>query len=309
MKKIVFLISMLLLAACGESSKQFIVDNPTTNDIVVELNGKAHEIPANSSTRVTLPAGRNKMVFNGEAIDFMVNPKDQDVIMNPTLTPYVLYSMVYRDESAGKEVIAKALESSLVEYTLANGEKIELPWRYTQGELFFDKYDYYWHFGLSTGFPEVYRVESSYTIDNLTRVKIFRLPDFEKFVLDQYGQTLLPELIPEKDSRTLKELALPSLETVIGTPICPNVAEDLKIKIKEYRNMLENKDASKHRRLKDQLTMFYYSEFQDLFSKETYEVCKALEGEKYSEDENGLRKTYGRVMALFNSFGPAFVIE
>lgn len=314
MKKYILLLPAFLLAACGPDtpSQLFAMDNPTETDIVVLIDDQSYEIPSSSSINVTLPAGRHALTYDGQTVHFIVNPKDQPAVINPTLTPYVLYSQIYQDDSGRGNWEELAENQALTKYDI-DGEEVYLPWKYTKGELFFNRYDYHWHFSVDTPLPETYYTESGEYdyIDTMARVKLMRLTEFYQ-MLNEEGVDELPEvLIPKATYYQLSDLPKDLLTPAIGTPLCENAAVDLKIKQDEYRLMIQNSDPSLHRDLMNPFTMPFYSVYDDLFSKETYAFCEQFEGDQHFGSDNGLWGVRKRVYDLTEKLGAssAFVVE
>ena len=308
MKSVVLLFFAVLLAACSDNSdvsQLFEVDNPTTQPIQLQIDDQHYEIPQQSSVEVTLPAGRHTLTYQGDTVSFVVNPKDQPAIINPTLTPYVLFSMIYQDDSAHKdggpwEDIAR--ESSLTEYVLDDGEVVQLPWKYTAGELFFNRYDFNWHFGINEALPEIYYDYSDYDyIDTRERVKLFRWADFLDFLVEEEGLMLPEALQPKQIYTKLSALEIQGLDAAIGSPLCSGVIEDLKIKIDEYQKLIQNQDPKQHQALMNPYAISHYSVHPDLFSQETYDTCKVSEGEKHFGSESGLWAVRKRVYEFIAS--------
>lgn len=314
MKKSLLLLSALLLTACGPDipSQLFAMDNPTDDDIVVLIDNQSYEIASSSSINVTLPAGRHALTYEGETIHFIVNPKDQPAVINPTLTPYVLYSQIYQDDSGRGNWEELAENQALTKYEI-EGEEVYLPWKYTKGELFFNRYDYNWHFDVDTELPETYYTESGQYdyIDTMARVKLMRLTEFYQMLLEEGIEDLPEELVPVATYQKLSEIPKDLLTPAIGTPFCENVVIDLKIKQDEYQAMIQNSDPLLHHDLMNPFTMPYYSVYDDLFSKETYAFCKEFEAKNHFGSEDGLWVVRKRVYELTEKLGAssAFVVE
>lgn len=315
MKKIILVITFLSLVACGDdsgSSQLFVLDNPTTTRIKVQIDDDYYVIPEQTSVNVTLSAGRHTLIYAGDNVSFVVNPKDQPAVINPTLTPYVLYRQIYQDDSGKDQWEEIAVNQALTEYVLEDGEIVHLPWKYTAGELFFNRYDFNWHYGVNEPLPEVYWNSSDYDyIDTLGRVKLFRLADFYDYLESQEIFELPEALLPSQKYSVLSDLPIETPTKVVGSPFCPGVAEDMKIKIDEYQLVTQNSDPKKHRDLMNAYTMGYYSVHSDLFSQETYDRCKAFEEEKEFEKATGLWEIRQRVYDLLEYQGAssAFLVE
>lgn len=96
-------------------------------------------------------------------------------------------------------------------------------------------------------------------------------------------------------------LEIPDFNAVIGTLLCPEVAEDLKIKINEYQAMTQNNDPKQHQALMNPYSVGYYSVHTDLFLQETYDACKVFEGEQHFGAESGLWSIRKRVYEFIAS--------
>lgn len=301
------------LVACGPNvpSQLFTLDNPTIDDIVVLIDDDRYELKGSSSAQVTLPAGRHALTYGGETIHFIVNPKDQPAVINPTLTPYVLYSQIYQDDSGRGNWEELAENQALTKYEI-DGEEVYLPWEYTKGELFFNRYDYNWHFGVTDELPETYYTDGSYDyIDTMARVKVYRLTDFYEMLHEEDIDELPEELMPVATYQKLSDIPKDLLTPAIGKPLCENVLTDLQIKKDEYRAMIQNSDPEKHRDLMNPFTMQYYSVYDDLFSKETFEFCEEFEGKNHYGSDDGLWSVRKRVYDVTKKLGAssAFVVE
>lgn len=180
---IVFLFLLIFVTSCqrGGSPKSFLVDNPTDEAIAVMFDNEVYEIPAQGGIYVDLPNGQHTMEYNGDRVKFMVISCDQDMVINPTLSNYVLSYQVYYDVNKGfdDEGITEITESYLFPFVTSSGDTINVPFKVIN-PLFIERYEYYWNFGLTDAHRAVQkiRVDKSFKNTNLIQSNLYREKDF-----------------------------------------------------------------------------------------------------------------------------------
>lgn len=129
MKKHLFQIltvSLILssLFSCSKPSKgTYLIDNPTNENITVSVDDAEYVVPANSGLDVEIEYGRHILKYNGQSITiFVKNSADKRVIVNPTLSNYVIYSQLYVTDDASEEEFNSFYES----FIKINGDSIDL---------------------------------------------------------------------------------------------------------------------------------------------------------------------------------------
>jgi len=141
---------LALLIACGSTEVAFTLDNPTDQPLQVSLDGKSYQIAPRTGKNLRLRPGRHTLaspVTGPQA--FLVYTKSGGGLINPTLSPYVTFNMVY----ATNDQTAKHFSPMEQEITL-DGVTFSGPFRCSR-ELFIDKD---WAFGVHERIPDKIRV-------------------------------------------------------------------------------------------------------------------------------------------------------
>lgn len=233
-----FIISLaVLLTSCDYNNtvrpKTFWMDNPTSSSITVVIDETNYELPANSGVNVELNFGKHSMTYNGETINFVVKPNDQNCVINPTLSNYIFFNEIYVVEGKEDKAAAeyeKTKDAYLYPLVLENNDTISVPFKVIQNTLFIEQYQYYWHFGVTEPYTDVRLDMGGTSSATINRSKLFRESDF----IDYVGKEKLPEGFVIKPS-TMKLGELPVYELVPSAVIagCPFIKDDLeKIKAK-----------------------------------------------------------------------------
>ncbi|MBB5737076.1 hypothetical protein FHT08_003047 [Xanthomonas campestris] len=141
-----FLLScMLLLAACGKSPQTFHFDNPTGQPLALQVDGKAHRIPAHAELALELAPGAHTLQSAQLGrVPFIVYADHDGALVNPTLSDYYLVDEVYWTDRA------QAVEFKGDAKVQVQG--VELTGRYGQVDDLFIAKD--WDFDVHTPFPE-----------------------------------------------------------------------------------------------------------------------------------------------------------
>ncbi|RZL51263.1 MAG: hypothetical protein EOP00_00150 [Pedobacter sp.] len=74
-----------------------LIDNPTNKNLLVRIDNKPYEVPANSYLKVDLPKGKHKIECQSYQIkdeELNLDPTEYGVI-NPTKSKYVIYNIIY----------------------------------------------------------------------------------------------------------------------------------------------------------------------------------------------------------------------
>lgn len=236
---------LFLLTACGGTGKSFWIDNPTSSPITVTIDNDSYEIPANSGVSVDIASGKHTLSYNGQTINMVVKPNDQECVINPTLSNYVFFNNLYvvegREEKAQSEYDNK-IESYTYPLALANNDTIMVPFKLIENTLFIERYNYYWHFGVTEDYKDITEDMSKTNQSTLNRAKIFRENDFYKYI----GKENLPEGFVIKPS-TMKLSDLPAYEFIPSEVIdlCPAIKDDLislKAKFESLETMTDAKE-------------------------------------------------------------------
>lgn len=159
-----------------------LIDNPTDESIDVDLDSKSYMIKPMSSVAVTLQAGKHKLYYKGEYATFFFKPMEAEgVIINPTLSNYILYHDIQKSIEADKNGITVdsiAKREYISTYFLATSDESgdDLPLNIIEGELLLDRSKYKWDIGLDANrkLQEKYKqIAQDYTVSR----RLYRLLD------------------------------------------------------------------------------------------------------------------------------------
>lgn len=110
-KSVLFIILTLLVVLGGwayfelrEKGATFI-DNPTSEDITVQIDDKTYQVPAGQFVAAEVSLGTHKLNCRETGIEnvtLMIEPCKQGVI-NPTRSKYVIYNIIYTEKDLSAE--------------------------------------------------------------------------------------------------------------------------------------------------------------------------------------------------------------
>ncbi|MDM1044869.1 hypothetical protein HX004_07315 [Myroides sp. 1354] len=95
-----FLLTIMTFISCDDAFKRqdFYLSNPTTKEIKVGIDDKTYVVAPNSYEILKLDTGEHKLTYNDQQTAFNVFYSNSGGIINPTLEPHYIYSMVYATE-------------------------------------------------------------------------------------------------------------------------------------------------------------------------------------------------------------------
>ena len=93
-------ISAMTFISCDDPFKRqdFYLSNPTAQEITVTLDDKPHTVAANGYEVISLTPGLHELTYKAQKHKFNVLKQNSGGIINPTLEPHYIYSMVYATE-------------------------------------------------------------------------------------------------------------------------------------------------------------------------------------------------------------------
>jgi hypothetical protein len=166
----------VLLCACNGRSDSFTLDNPTTKPVQVQIDDKSYTVPPYDFVALSLPAGQHSISSERIGkVKFALCPSKNTVVINPTLSDYVVVSAYYVKEGTNFTDDEKNLSTVTLD-----GENWRGHYQQIHDLFIFPS----WHFDAHTPFPESYRSDSKVDI----KVKLFTANDFIHYV-EQATQT------------------------------------------------------------------------------------------------------------------------
>lgn len=95
-----FLLTIMTFISCDDPFKRqdFYLSNPTAQEIKVSIDDKAYVLAPQSYEILKLEGGIHELTYNNQKTSFNVFKQNSGGIINPTLEPHYIYSMVYATE-------------------------------------------------------------------------------------------------------------------------------------------------------------------------------------------------------------------
>lgn len=105
MKLFALLMVIVALTSCDRilKNQDFYLSNPTDSEIAVTIDEQAYALAANSFEVVKVKPGIHTLNYNGKTTEFNVFTENTGGIINPTLTPHYIYSMIYAKEGSSDQ--------------------------------------------------------------------------------------------------------------------------------------------------------------------------------------------------------------
>ncbi|MCC9042197.1 hypothetical protein LNQ81_05760 [Myroides sp. M-43] len=100
LRLLALLLTITTLISCDDPFKRqdFYLSNPTDKEISVSIDGKKYTLAPNTFEVLKLDNGNHELEYNGQKNKFNVLKQNTGGIINPTLEPHYIYSMVYATE-------------------------------------------------------------------------------------------------------------------------------------------------------------------------------------------------------------------
>lgn len=114
LRLLAFMLTIMTLISCDDPFKRqdFYLSNPTDKEITVSIDDKEYKVAPNAFEVLKLSNGIHELTYNGQKNSFNVFKQNSGGIINPTLEPHYIFSMVYATEgnfdkfgSTAREVI------------------------------------------------------------------------------------------------------------------------------------------------------------------------------------------------------------
>lgn len=102
MKLFALLMAIVTLTSCDSvlKNQDFYLSNPTDTEITVAIDEQSYALAANTFEVVKVKPGIHKLNFDGKTTEFNVFTENTGGIINPTLSPHYIYSMIYAKEGS-----------------------------------------------------------------------------------------------------------------------------------------------------------------------------------------------------------------
>lgn len=275
MKRIFILFAVALsVYSCSqpEEIKEYLVDNPTDQGITISIDTQSFEVPAKSFVKVPISYGRHELTYQDKKVNFMMIPCDQEVIINPTLSSYVLFYEIYFSPTKGLDEDAAIKPEYKFDQVLPSGDTIKVPY-VAVNDLFIERYKYYWNQGVEKPIEEEVKVAPKYS--SVIQSKLFREQEFRDYVS-------FPQDIPLMITTSSYDAIKKTDPFANFTFECPSAEEVLNTRKAKYASLLNLKDEKEMQRLRDEICGIYGDPKDRASEDEKLRKCKEGDPEKAS---------------------------
>ncbi|WP_413513606.1 hypothetical protein [Myroides odoratus] len=172
---LILLLTLIGFISCNDpfQRQDFYVSNPTDKEIKVYIDDQSYTLAPQSFEKLTLSAGIHELTYEQQKTKFNVFKQNSGGIINPTLAPHYVYSMVYASEGNFDKFGSSAKE------VLIDGVLYEDNIKSTQA-LFIDNNLYRCTYFLGEAYPEEQVSYNKNTVGNFFN-KFFTKTEFIAF--------------------------------------------------------------------------------------------------------------------------------
>lgn len=198
--------------SCGEAFKNqnFYLSNPTDQEIKTSIDNTEYSLAPNTSELVKLTVGKHKITYQGTTNEFNVYANNTGGILNPTLAPHYIFSMVYAVE--GNENRFKSLTKTLFINGVEYDENIK-----STNALVIDNNLYRCTYSLGEAYPEEIVTHNKNATGNFFN-KFFTQKELIQFLTGEDNPTQTnttgdnPDTITEEIYDTIEPIQVTSTE-------------------------------------------------------------------------------------------------
>lgn len=243
------LFALLLLVttfiSCGDVFKKqdFYLSNPTNDILKVFIDGNEHTLQANTHEVLTLKEGKHTLKYEDKVTNFNVFTGNTGGIINPTLAPHYIFSMVYATEGnfSHFKSIAKPITIDGVVYE----ENIK-----STNALLIDNNLYRCTYSLGEAYPDEINTHNKQATGNFFN-KFFTKKEILAFIADQQGTTEPQGTKAVNSEDTITEISTKEIAPIqIPIPELQAIYEKKIALATEYRN---STDAKRQKEIQKEL--------------------------------------------------------
>lgn len=269
-RTLIFFALLLTVYGCSSpnGTKEYLVDNPTDERIAILIDKQSYEIPANAFVKVSIPYGQHELTYDGKKVRFVMVPCDQEVIINPTLSNYVLFYQLYFNPLNGLDDEAKATIEPEYKFDqiLPNGDTVKVPY-IAVNDLFIERYKYYWHQGVDQPIKEniVLRTKEDYRA--VPQAKLFREREFRAYI------DFPSDIVFTKTATSYESIEKTDPFSSFSFA-CPSATAILNQRKAKYDSLINQKDGREIGRLRDEICGIYSDPKKRISEEEALTKCK-----------------------------------
>ncbi|WP_410877898.1 hypothetical protein [Myroides sp. DW712] len=245
---LVFLFVLMGFISCDDPFKRhdFYLSNPTDKEISVLLDDKKYVVAPKSFEVLKIEGGHHELTYNGKKTRFNVFKQNSGGIINPTLEPHYIYSMVYATEGNFDKF------GSIAREVLIDGVLYEDNIKSTRA-LFIDNNLYRCTYYLGEAYPEEQITYNKNTVGNF----------FNKFFTKDEFIAFYAEMVPEEDRNFHQEnrveegvctiTEVPATALVLPDVDQPEVIESYKKEMELVAEFKTSTDVSRQKAIQKEL--------------------------------------------------------
>lgn len=243
-----FLLVLVTFISCDDPFKRqdFYLSNPSDQEITVLVDDKTYVVAPQGFEVLKLKGGHHELTYNGQKTPFNVFNQNSGGIINPTLAPHYIYSMVYATEGNFDKFGSTQRE------VLIDGVLYEDNIKSTRA-LFIDNNLYRCTYFLGEAYPEEQVMYNKNAVGNF----------FNKFFTKAEFIAFYAEMVPEEDRNFHQEHQIEGGEcTITEGETAPLVLPDVEQPevIASYKKEMElvaefktSTDAAKQKAIQKEL--------------------------------------------------------
>lgn len=214
LRLLALMLTIMAFISCDDAFKnhKFQLSNPTDKEITVTIDDKDYVLAANSFQDVKILPGKHNLVYNGKKTLFNVFSTNTGGIINPTLEPHYIYSMVYATE--GNFDKFKSLSRPVYIDGILYEDNIK-----STNALFIDNNFYRCTYDIGTPYPEEMITHNKTSIGNFYN-KFFTKQEFIDFISSEADEEYKNFHEENKDingentitEKAITEVAIPNID-------------------------------------------------------------------------------------------------
>lgn len=282
------LICSLLLLGCSDDAIERWIDNPTTNDIKVVIDGEVLTIPAKSGINYTFEYGKHTLSYNNDSFNFIVKPSsfNNSGFVNPTQSNYILYTIFYTDEAISDdkyhELISKDLHLVPV---ILNGKEYEMELSVKIiNDVFIERRKNFWDYSIDDALPEHVTLHGEKQSPS-KKIKLYREDEFVEFLTaDGLDMAMSFPYHPKKFDQ-LHQYVIPNIQ--LDEIKCDKGRAFIKEQLANWHSLFVSKGAD------------FVKTYEKLTSNQTFQTAHAII--RACTKEKDKNQTYKKTVKLLES--------
>ncbi|WP_010254863.1 hypothetical protein [Myroides injenensis] len=263
----IILIVFFLVAGCVRKpvEKEFFIDNPTNEEIAIQIDNNRIVVNPLSYESVLLSAGKHSFTYLDQNIEFVVKPSDKEVVLNPTLQPYIYYTDLYIGDGHTESDRNRFKEKYYSTVKTFDGDSVVVPFKIIDNQLFIEQSNFNWSLRPWNAWAKEISADPKETgvLHGVPVCKLFRLNDF----YTEIGEMDTEELkyiighLPKKKLSEIEAYTLCNEQFSFDCESADSVLKEIKDDFKSLVDMSDQEYHSIHDKLfKKDIRKLYFTD-------------------------------------------------